>query len=266
VTADLVVSHSGHDGTPVGDTNQPIIHVAHGRPTSTWLLEHVGKTPAYTYATARRKLDRYKAAVTFWPEHEPQLRALWAPKPVHIVPASVDLDYWSRSQANGVVYDFAGRAGEINVVMTDPWSRQDAHPILAVHAFALFRRIVPNARLHIFAIDSAKGFGAIKGMLGDSLGIVQGWAKDLRAVYAKADMLITPHRIYTRSVREAMAMGVQVVGGRDVNPEDSEAFALKMVDRLDRPESTRGLAEVLFHPRKTAFAFRSVAQGVLNAN
>jgi hypothetical protein len=61
-------------------------------------------------------------------------------------------------------------------------------------------------------------------------------------------------------------MGVQVVGGRDVNPEDSEAFALKMVDRLDRPESTRGLAEVLFHPRKTAFAFRSVAQGVLNAN
>jgi glycosyltransferase involved in cell wall biosynthesis len=260
--SDIVISHSGHDGTPVADIEQPIIHVAHGRPTSTWLLEHRGNTPAYSYAINRRAQERYKACVTFWPEYEPMLRELWAGTQVYVVPPAVDLDYWQPEKADVPDYDFGGQAGAVNVVMTDPWSRQDSHPILMAHAFALFRRIVPDAKLHIFAVDSPKGFGALRGMLGESLGIVQGWGKDLRSVYAKADLLITPHRIYTRSIREAMAMGVQVVSGRDVHPEDTEAFAMQMAERLERPEQNRELAEVLFHPTKTAKAFRKVARAV----
>jgi len=261
VTADLVLSHSGHDGTPLGESQQPILHIQHGRPVSTWLMERGGGAPAYTYMTARAKVSRYRGAVTFWPEYEPILRELWNPKPVYVVPPSVDLEYWAPQLTT---YRFAGRKGEYNVVMTDPWSREDTNPILAVHAFALFRRIVPNARLHIYALDgNTKGLQALKAMLGDSLGVVQGWAKDLRSVYAAADMLITPHRIYTRAVREAMAMDLQVVSGRDVHPENIEAFALAMADRMERPQPTRKLAEVLFDPKVTAREFLAVAKAAV---
>lgn len=258
VGADLIVSHSGHDGTPLAECDAPILHVQHGRPVSTWWIEHKGDTPAYTYATKRRHVERYRGVVTFWPEHEAMLRPLWAPKPIHVVPPSVDLGHW-RPRADGT-YDFAGRAGDYNVVLADPWSRQDVSPILMVHAFALFREMVPGAKLHIYAVDSVHGFGGVRNMLGDSLGVVQGWAKDLRQVYDAADMLITPHRIYTRSIREAMAMDLQVVSGRDCHPEALEAFALKMVERINNPQATRKMAHALFDPRQTAEAFREVAE------
>lgn len=261
-SADLIVSHSGHDGTPIGDTEQPILHALHGRPVSTWIMERAGGAPGYSYATTRRRLDRYIGAVTFWPEYEPILRSLWTPKPVHVVPPSVDLEHWQPCDSE---YDFAGKSGGVDVVMTDPWSRRDSAPILAVHAFALFRNIVPDARLHIYAVDGSKGFGAIKAMLGDSLGVVQGWAQDLRRVYAAADMLITPHRIYTRSIREAMAMDLQVVSGRDCHPEDVEAFALKMVAKLERPEPSREIARALFDPAATARAFLDAAEQAVRA-
>lgn len=261
--SDLVLSHSGHDGTPLGETDQPLLHIQHGRPASTWIIEHTGGTPSYSYATRRSKSERYRGVVTFWPEYEPILRSLWAPKPVAFVPPMVDLEYWQPQPSD---YDFAGRKGEVNVVMTDPWSRQDVNPILCVHAFALFRHIVPGARLHIYAVDGPRGFGALRAVLGESLGVVQGWAKDLRSVYAAADMLITPHRIYTRSIREAMAMDLQVVSGRDVHPEDTEAFALMMANRLEKPLPSRNVARALFDPAASARTMLAVAQGVLNGH
>lgn len=256
--SDLIVSHSGHDGTPLATSGRPILHVAHGRPVSTWLMEREGGAPAYTYAVKRAKDPRYRGAVTFWPEYEPILRSLWTPKPVHVVPPSVDLEYWRPGPTS---YDFAGKSGQVNVVMADPWSRRDVSPITAVHAFALFRHMVPGARLHLYALDAnTRGIGALRLMLGDSLGVVQGWARDLRSVYRAAGLLITPHKIHTRSVREAMATGLQVVSGKDADPEDVEGFALAMARRLERPEPVRKLAEAWFDPGRTAKAFLSVAE------
>lgn len=208
--ADVIVSHSGHDGTPVADTDQPIIHVAHGRPLHSWLGEHEGGTPVYSYNLARAKMERYVACVTFWPEHAPIWQLAWGSKPVYTIPAPVDTTYWSPGPNE---YDFAGKGGDFNVVMTDPWCRRDVVPFALIHAFALFRQQVPGAKLHLYAVDlkNLKGVRPLLAMLGDGVGVVQGWAADLRPVYRAADMLLTPHGIATRSVREAMACGVQVL-------------------------------------------------------
>jgi glycosyltransferase involved in cell wall biosynthesis len=250
VTADYVISHSGHDRTPIAETNQPIVIAAHGRPISTFIGERNGQAAAYTYHVDRSRQDRYKAAITFWEEHEPWLRALWEPKPVHTITPPVDSDYWCEGDTE---YNFAGKSGGYNVVMTDPWCRQDVCLLPCLHAFALFRNIVTDAKLHIYAVDeNQKGWSAIGRMLKDNLGIIQKWASDLRSVYRAADMLITPHRIYTRSIREAMACGVQVVSGRDVHPENVEAFALEMAHRRDHPAPNRELARALFDPTRAA--------------
>lgn len=257
-TADVIASHSGHDKTPLAKTQQPIIHVAHGRPLSTFLGERAGGPPAYSYQVTRSKRPRYKACVTFWPEYEPILRAMWSPKPVRVVPPPVDLARWS---AGPTPYDFGGQKANLNVVMADPWCRVDVSPFFCIHAFALFRAIRPDAKLHLFALDgNLRGLRAIQTMLGDSLGLIQGWAADLLPVYRAADLLITPHRIYTRSIREAMSCGCQVVSGRDCNPEDVENFALTMARRLDDPQPARRLAMAWFDPAETAREFLRIAE------
>lgn len=258
VKADLVVSHSGHDRTPLADTDQPILHVAHGRPASTFLGERNGGAPGLTYQTQRKKHPRYRGAVTFWPEYLPYLRNIWSPKTVWHVPATVDLDYWTPGDTD---YDFHGKRGPYNVVMTDPWSREDFTPYHCIHAFRLFASMVPEARLHMFAWDqNKKGITGITNLLGKHGGIIQPWATNLREAYRAADMLITPHRIYTRSIREAMACGLQVVSGRDCHPEDVEAFALAMVARKENPRPTRKLAEALFDPATAAEQFQQIAE------
>ena len=260
--ADLIVSHSGHDNTPLQHSGQPVVHVAHGRPLSTFLGERNGKAPGLTYATQRRKSARFRAAVTFWPEYLPYLRNIWAPKPAHAVPAMVDLEYWRPGQAD---YGFAGRRGGYNVVMFDPWSREDSSPYHCIHAFKLFRETCPDARLHMFAWDgNKKGLGGITNLLGDGGGTVNRWCTDVREVLWSADMLITPHRIHTRSIREAMACGLQVVSGRDCHPEDVEGFARAMSYKREHPEPTRKLAEALFDPTESARAFLAVAESALD--
>jgi glycosyltransferase involved in cell wall biosynthesis len=129
-----------------------------------------------------------------------------------------------------------------------------------IHAFLLFRDLVPSAKLHVYALDltNLNGHNALRLMLGKSLGVFQGWARDLRSVYRAADLLITPHRIYTRSIRESMACGLQVVSGRDVHPEDIETFAVRMAQRLDDPLPTRKMAEGLFDPARSAEAMERV--------
>lgn len=242
--ADVIVNHSGIDNTPLQHTDQPVIHVAHGRPLSTFLGERAGGAPGFTWQTQRASNPRYRAVVTFWREYAPYLRNIWGSVPVHIVNAPCDLDYWRPGPSD---YDFHGRKAAVNVVMLDPWSREDYTPYHSIQAFALFHKIRPDSRLHMFAWDgNKKALGGLSSLLGDGGGIIQAWAKDVRQILRASDILLTPHRIYTRSIREAMACGVQVVSGRDAHPEDIQRVALAMLDRLEKPRPAREIAAGLF--------------------
>ncbi len=261
VKADIIVNHSGIDKTPLAKTDQPVLHVVHGRPLSTFMGERSGSAPGFTWATQKKKESRYLGAVTFWPEYEPYLRNIWQPKPVYVVPPSVDLEHWAPGPSD---FDFHGRGGEVNVIMTDPWSREDAQPYHCIHAFALFQKKVPGARLHMFAWDgNKKALTGLTNMLGVGGGMITQWSPDIRSAMRAADMLISSNRIYTRSVREAMACGLQVVSGKDKHPEDIEGFALEMVKRLEQPQPTRQLARALFDPRKSADEFLTVIASAL---
>jgi len=233
--SDLLVSHSGLDSRFDG-CDQPRIHVAHGRPNSSYRIERDGGTPIWSSYHKMSEDPRWKMLVTLWPGYGDYLRLLF-PHVREMTPF-VDLDRWTRKEGT---YGYDGKAGEVNVVACDVW-RKDKDPFHVLHAFGLFADRHPEARVHVYACtDSGRGRDVLLDCLADRgvLGTVRPIVSNLQDVYSAADMVITPHRIATRVVRETLACGTQVVAGHG-NPytpytadiEDLRAFSKAMEDAL----------------------------------
>jgi glycosyltransferase involved in cell wall biosynthesis len=258
--ADIIVSHSGYDATALESTGQPVIHMCHGRPRSTFLGEVMGGTPVYSYHYRLNSDPRVKAVVTFWPEHREYHEVMFPAKPVHVVQSSVDLDAWSPAGPGG--YRFGGASGEINVVCTDAW-RDDVDPFVPVNAFALWARTVKGAKLHIYGNSgNMRGWGALLRRIRDDghLGEIKGWVGGLSNVYRAANFMITPQQIATRSIREAMACGCPVVRipGVRLNGFAGEMNAALGVSR----EAVRTEAQKRFDSRETARQFERVLRSI----
>lgn len=258
-SADLIIDHSGCDGI----TNQlktPHILVAHGRPKHSFLSEVNGKPPIYSYHLRCDASDKYKAVVTFWPEHVGYLKVMFRKTPVYSVQPTVDLKAWSPGGPSG--YQFHGKAGIFNAVITDAW-RDDVDPFEAVNACALAAREIPGFKVHIYGKQGgAKGWPALLKVLDEdgSLGEVCGWTLGLANVYRAASCLVTPHTIYTRSIREALACGCPVVSGCG---DLTKAVADIKVQIRGSRVGAREKAELLFNPINSAKALLAIAESVV---
>lgn len=257
LSADVLVNHSGL-GKELEDSKAPIVHVAHGRPRSSFVTEANGGTPIYSYHYAKNNDPRFRSIVTFWPEHIPYLQVMFPSKSVVHVQAPVDLDRWTPDGARG--YDFHGKRGRINVVCADPW-RDDVDPFTAVNAFALWAREVPGARLHVYgAPANLRGWAALFQRLRDdgNMGEICRWVDGLDHVYRAADLALTANAIATRSVREAMACGCPVarVAGAVLNGFREDFRAALSTPRYE----VRQKAEEQFDSRETAKQFKAVLE------
>ena len=256
--ADILIEHSGLG--PLADTGQPVIHVAHGRPRSSFLIERRGGAPIQSYHYLKNKDPRFTAVVTFWPSHVPYHEVIWTQTPVYSVTPPVDLDAWSPEGPSG--YDFHGKGGSPNIICTDAW-RDDIDPWPVVNAFALYARKFPKAKLHIYgAAKDMKGWGAVLKTIEDqgNRGEISTWVRGLANVYRAADMLITPHTIAVRSIRESMACGcpVAIMGSPDIG---EFANSMETMLGLDRAHIRRK-AEEIFDPRTTAREFLDVVNAI----
>lgn len=258
--ADIVVNHSGYDNTPLEKSHHPVVHVAHGRPRSSFLSEVKGDTPIYSYWYSKAKDPRFAAIVTFWPQHRPYLETMMPGKPVHVVQSSVDLDAWTPDGPTG--YGFHGKRGAINIVSTDAF-RDDIDPFVPLHAAALWAREVKGVKIHVYArpASATRGWGALLRRIQEDghLGELHGWTQGLAHVYRAASFMLTAQDIDTRSVRESMACGCPVVRMSDLNGN----WRKRMLDGLmsGRP-GVRKAAEILFDPRQTVRQFKAVLDSV----
>lgn len=264
----ILVNHSGL-GKGLLYVNVPVVHILHGRPYSSFLLEQAGKIPVYSYWTKVRREERFKAFVTFWKDFLPYFKLIFREKRLEAVPPPVDLERWTPDGPSG--YNFHGHKGEINVVCADIW-RRDKDPYHVINAFGVFVAKHPEARLHVYAAPERGGaWKVLKGALGENLGEVCGFIKGLDNVYRAADLLITPHRMATRSVRESLACGCTVVmapGNRytefRADPEDLEGYAAAMSTalRYGNRRHNRKVAESCFDSQQTARAFIRILREV----
>lgn len=257
--ADVIVDHSGCDGT-TDKLETPHILVAHGRPHHSFVGEVRGGAPVFSYHYRLDSTPKYKAVVTFWNQHVGHLKFMFRQKPVYCVPAPVDLSEWKASGPGG--YGFHGKKGAYNVVIADAW-RDDGDLLDAVIAVGLAARILPGIKLHIYGKRGGeKGWPAIFKVLQDegTLGEVQGWVSGLDNVYRAADMLVTPHQIDTRAVREAQACGCTVFRAQGM----LDLMAKFIADDLQKPrrdrEAERKWAAQAFNPLTTAKSFLEIAR------
>ncbi len=263
--ADVIVNHSGYDNTPLEKTSQPVVHIAHGRPRSSFLSEVNGSTPIYSYQYSKNKDPRWKAVVTFWPEHVPYHRLMMPDVPIHMVNAPVDLEAWKLDGPKG--YGFHGKKGRINIVSTDAF-RDDTDPFVPLHAAGLFAREVEGVRIHVYGRSASrkKGWGALLRRIQEdgNLGELQGWVSGLAHVYRAASFVITPNEINTRTVREAMACGCPVV--RMSSLDEQWMTRMRAAVRMDKHDRVliRKKAEIEFSPTRAAKQMKTVIEGVIS--
>lgn len=236
---DVIIDHSGCDKSML-DSDIPIVHLRHGRPLSTFLIEHKGGIKAYSNLAAIGRNPRYVAVATMWQEHVPYLRELMGCS-IGYIPAPVDLEKFS---PDGPRHDFGGRGGKNNYVIADMW-RDDCCPFDAVQSFMEIKG--PDDKLHVYGIQkSSSAMTAMLKMVGKSLGEV-GWAKNMAPIYRSADRVITCSNIATRVVREALACGCPVTSTVE------NQWTIKSGE-------PREIAKRYFNPKASALALLDIAE------
>lgn len=270
----VIVNHSGLS-KELNKLKLPIIHVLHGRPYGSFLLEQSGKIAILSYLQHIKNDPRFKLFVTFWREFIPYWTTLLPKDKMRYAPPPIDLDRWTPDGPRG--YNFHGHKGEINVVCADMW-RDDKTPYHVINAFLLFSSRVEGAKLHIYgAPRKGAGWKILKGLLKEAkvLGEVpEGIVKGLQNVYRAADCVITPHRIATRSIREPLACGCNVVAGSNcytpyhAHPEELSEYALQIVYATINTQmpNNRQTAETYFDAKNTAKQFIELIDEVTNGS
>lgn len=273
--ADILVHHSiVHQ--ELRNLGIPIVLAIHGRPESTFLLEHRRIMAIYGGMSAHGADPRYKAFFTFWKEYMFHLALQMPKEKLFYIPAPCDLKEYS---PEGHAHKFIGSP---NILIADMW-RDDVTPFNCIMAAIRFKqKYAPDTKIHIIGAARKKNsmqalFKILKqeGALGEVYPLVMTTA----VCYRGADMVITPHNIATRIVRESLACGTPIVAGTG-NPytpftadsRDAEKFAdeirkcwlwIKAIEKPQVVAKVRATAEREFNPTNTGNAAKKLFETIL---
>lgn len=275
--ADVIVSHSGTSMRALLK-GTPIVSVLHGNPEYSFHLDLENKVESfYSVKAGTYHHDIYKAFVTFYPQHIPYWNLILPEDKIRLINPPCDLDVWNPQESS---YDFHGKGGEINVVCTDTW-RVTKIPYDIIHGFSEWARNHPNSKIHFYGTSVERLPVAwtvlMKGLERRGLyGECMTWSKHLDEIYSTADMLITPARIATRTMREAMACGCPVVSHTNSlyseeqadtrNPEEFASAMERLWNRMENEGrgkvrgSVRNKAEQEFDGDKSAETFSEILE------
>lgn len=233
--ADILIRHSMFT-EPIARVGIPLIMAMHGRPEYSYMLEHYGSSPVMKIMCNHETDAKYSAYISFWEEHELFWSLMMPKRKIHYLPSVVDL---KKFNPEGEQYGAGKWTGHPNILICDMW-REDITPLSVLMASAKFKqKYCPEAKVQLFGLPPAgKGFISefaerlrSASLIEDANAIVP----FLPAVYRSADILVTPHSIATRVVREALASGLPIVAGSGckytpytADPRDPEAFAYQI--------------------------------------
>lgn len=261
--ADILVRHSAIP-THLQCAGIPIVMAMHGRPESTFRLEQQHNQPLVTTFANKVKDCRHKAFITFWPEYIDVWSNIIPKEKLFYVPATVDLEEFQPNQKS--------HEG-CNILIADLW-REDVTPFNMIFAAGKFAKKY-NAKVNIVGLgnDCVKAISLfLAGLKKEGvLGNVASQMRNMQKYYSESDIVVTPHIIATRIIREALACGVPVVAGSGcqytpytANPMDIPAFT-KAIEECweDKSQTPRNTAEASFNLEQAGQAAKKVFEKVL---
>lgn len=236
--ADLIVAHTGVPDPWISGCQAPIVWMLHGRPQACFCPEQFGNGNSYSLMAMLAKWPRVKQMVTFWPYH----RTFWLP----IIPenklavlAAPPVDP-QRFSVNGEKHDFAGMGGKVNVVLADSW-REDVDLYEVTGGLIEFAKGNTDVKFHFFGMENPlrcwefllnelKMYGA--------LGQVCARWPGMDDVFRGADLIVSPHRITTRIIAEALSCGTPVMAAKGC---EFATFTCDPADPIDVAKTLEGI-------------------------
>jgi len=256
--ADILVRHTSMPNE-LGNAGIPVVMAMHGRPEGSILFDEQGDNPVVQAFYTKGQDCRYKAFFTYWKEHMPFWERIVPKHKLHYVPSMVDLMEW---RPGGKKYDFGKLNGSPNILIADVW-REDITPYQEVmDVIEWIKTECPSARLHIAAAPTSKGVNVFWRALRDEniLGYACGQTKAIKELYAACDVIVTPHTLNTRIVREGRAMGKSVISSKEL-PEWLKAWE-KNPGGVNR--ASRKIAEKEYRLSNAGIAVKKIYDSILN--
>lgn len=245
--ADVIVCHTGVPDAWVVRTQAPMVWVLHGRPLAAYRLEQATGLHSYSLYAEVARWPRATRLVSFWPEHRPYWNVIIpAEKLVTLDDPPCDGERFTPDGERYVIPD--QHRGAINGLIADSW-REDIDIYEVVHGALEASKRLLGLRWHLYGIERQDGpwtylLDALRraGALGEVCSRVAG----MEARYRAYDLVLTPHRIVTRTISEALCSGVPVVA----------AIGCAVTPYLMRPDDPASVAEAVEALVTTEPAFR----------
>ena len=226
----------------------PIVWLLHGRPLDCFRGEQNGQSKSYSLTAEIARWPRVRALVTLWKEHYEYWRVL-IPEEKLVLIDSPPIDT-KRFSLDAPIYQIpAERRGEINILIADSW-RPDVDICELANSTLYAAKATPGVRVHFYAMEKPLGpWEHLVGVNGayeraEVLGEVWERVQNMQCVYRAMDILLTPHVIGTRTLLEAVACGVYVIGARDnrwatatANPASAESVTEAVTEAVYRIRS-----------------------------
>lgn len=273
--ADVLFHHTAIPPS-IAKQGKPIVLCLHGRPESTLKIGLEGKHGNLMKLLLNcAKNEQYKAVVTFWEE----FLFVWKniipeEEKVNYIPVPVDLERYNPGNERRKLK----KDGSPQLMIVDLW-REDITPFNVIFSAAHFKKLQPKSVINLYGLPSEKNRLFLEDMrsremFGDFLPSVAG----LEKVYPAMDLLLTPHTIAVRTVREALASGLSIVAGtgnsytefrwnaNDIegySQEINRAWSYLQEDRELFRNNARKVAEKEFSLLNTGLAIKELLTRIL---
>jgi len=219
--ADIIIDHNGMPQEFLDNNKEaPVIFIVHGRPVDSFRIEQQstkGET-SYSYMAKISQRPRVKKMVYFWPE----FKSFWdvcfsEEKSIALNYPVMDNNRFNPIGEKYIIKD--ENRGEYNILICDSWGRKDIDMFEIINGVIQTGREIKNFKLHFYGVENGSdGFIQpcwellIKEMrkLG-IMGQIYGRTFEMEKVYRAMDVVLTPHKIITRVVGEALLSGVPVI-------------------------------------------------------
>jgi glycosyltransferase involved in cell wall biosynthesis len=209
--ADVIVMHTGASDSWIVKTQAPLIWVIHGRPLACFRPELQGKSNSYSLYQNISNWKRTKKMIYFWEEFKPHWD-IFIPEEKQAIIKFPVIDE-TRFNRTGNKHTLKN-PGKYNILICDS-SREDIDLYELVIGCIEAVKQFPRLKIHFYGFDMPIPncwnivLNKLKelGGLGDLVGRVQ----NMELVYKAVDCLISPNRIITRTIGEALSCGIPVI-------------------------------------------------------